>query len=170
MVAYDVGANAGFYTLALSQLVGDSGKVISFEPDAKSANFLRRHIELNDLRNVTFVQSAVSDSTGLAAFTGWKLIRSGSYLVPTISLDEFIAGGNPPPDFIKMDIEGAEVAALQGARQLLTKTRATWLIATHGDELNATCKTLLKQSGYRFTGFDCISESGPGDFVAFIDS
>lgn len=167
MVAYDLGANAGYYTLALSRLVGDSGRVFSFEPDARNAYLLRRHIDLNNLRNVTVVQAAVSNSTGLVAFSGWKVIEESAYLVPSISLDEFIAAGNPAPGFVKMDIEGAEGAALQGAQAVLSRTRPNWLMATHTENLTASCKATLAQSGYRLTGFDCVSDPGNiGDFMA----
>jgi FkbM family methyltransferase len=167
MVAYDLGANAGFYTLALSRIVGASGRVFSFEPDARNAHFLRRHIDLNKLQNVTVVQAAVSNSTKLVAFTGWEVVQVSAYLVPAISLDEFIAAGNSAPDFVKMDIEGAEVDALEGARNLLSKVRPDFLMATHTRELTASCKATLVQSGYRLTGFDCVSNAGEGgDFMA----
>jgi hypothetical protein len=58
-IAYDVGANVGFYTLALSRLVGESGHVFAFEPAARSVYFLRRHLELNNIGNVTVVQTAI---------------------------------------------------------------------------------------------------------------
>jgi len=167
MVVYDLGANAGFYTLALAKLVGASGRVFSFEPDARNTYLLRRHVDLNNLRNVTVVQAAVGSATGLVPFTGWEIVEKSAYLVPSISLDEFIDAGNPVPDFIKMDIEGAEAAALTGARGLLARARPNWLMATHTEQLTASCKATLKQSGYCFTGFDCLSDPGDaGDFMA----
>ena len=147
-IAYDLGANAGFYTLALSRLVGESGHVYCFEPEAGNAYLLRRHIELNRLRNVTFVQTAISDSTGMVGFdaplksASGEITSGGSYLIPSISLDEFIAAGNPAPSFIKMDIEGAEQMALEGAKNLLSKQRPAWLVATHTDELTASCTAI----------------------------
>jgi FkbM family methyltransferase len=168
MVVYDVGANVGHYTLALSRLVGDSGRVYSFEPGVRWAYFLRRHIELNALRNVTLVQAAVSDSVGLVQFTGWAIDNEGSCVVPSISLDGFMAAGFPPPAFIKMDIEGAEASALQGARDLLSNVKPAWLLATHSEGLRSFCQSLLAQNGYRFTSFDCVSDPGSSpDFVAF---
>ncbi|HEY2470443.1 MAG TPA: FkbM family methyltransferase [Terracidiphilus sp.] len=167
MVAFDLGANAGFYTLALSRLVGDSGRVFAFEPDARCVYLLRRHIDLNKLRNVTIVQAAVSDSIGLVAFNGWELMQSSEYVVPSVSLDEFIGAGNPRPDFVKMDIEGAEVTALKGARNLLTNARTTWLMAPHSEELTVSCKTTFTQNGYRLRALDCVSDApDAGDFMA----
>jgi FkbM family methyltransferase len=172
-IAFDLGANAGFYTLALSRLVGDSGHVYCFEPEAGNAYLLRRHIEINKLRNVTFVQAAISDSTGMVGFDGalksasGEITSGGSYLIPSISLDEFIAAGNPPPSFIKMDIEGAEEMALEGAKNLLSKQRPAWLVATHTNELTASCRKTLTGYGYRLTGFDCASDPGnAADFIA----
>ncbi len=172
-VVYDLGANAGFYTLALSRLVGESGHVFSFEPEARNAYFLRRHIELNRLKNVTVVQTAVSDSTGMIGFAGTvssasgKIGGSNAYLVPTISLDEFIAAGNPAPSFVKMDVEGAEEKALGGASHLLSLERPTWLMATHSTELTRACKALLSSHGYHLTAFDCETDAGSfGDFMA----
>jgi len=169
MVAYDVGANAGFYTLALSRLVGPAGRVFEFEPDARSVCQLRHHLRLNKVENVTVVQAAIGSSAGLVAFDGWRVIRESAYVLPTISLDEFVAFGHPVPDFIKMDIEGGEAAALEGAKNLLCSAHPDWLLATHSAELMASCKTTLAQHGYRFTGFDCSSDPGSAaDFVALL--
>lgn len=166
MIAYDVGANTGYYTLALSRLVGDAGRVYAFEPGARNSYFLSRHLELNRIRNVTIVQAVVGASIGLVPFTGWRIADRGAYLVPSISLDDFIVA-NPPPSFIKMDIEGAEGAALDGARTLLSRAQPAWLLATHSDELTASCRSVLAQSGYRFTAFDRVSDPGnSADFLA----
>jgi len=171
MAAYDVGANAGYYTLALSKLVGDSGHVYSFEPEARNACALQRHIQLNALSNVTLVQAAVSDKVGMAGFEGAfgtaKISANGAYQVPTISLDEFVASGNPVPEFIKMDIEGAERSALRGAASILSRREAIWMMATHSDQLRDECRAMMAGYGYSFKGFDGQGEAGAeGDFLA----
>jgi hypothetical protein len=51
-VAYDIGANAGFFTLLFSRLVGESGSVVAFEPLPANLRFLRQHLAKNDVRNV----------------------------------------------------------------------------------------------------------------------
>lgn len=173
MIAYDVGANAGFYTLALSRLVGDTGRVVAFEPEAGNAHALRRHLELNHLHNVIFVQTAVSDAPGMVGFSGGILsgrgaITSvGSYQVPSSTLNDFVAAGNPFPSFIKMDIEGAECAALEGATSILERKEAVWMLATHSYQLRVRCCEILTRYGYRFTAFDGISDpDGARDFLA----
>jgi FkbM family methyltransferase len=168
MVAYDVGANVGYYTLALSRLVGESGHVYSFEPESRNASALRRHIALNSLQNVTVVQAAVSEKLGMVHFEGegssGKIDTNGHYLIPSTSLDEF-ARDNPSPDFVKVDIEGAEVDALAGAGSILSRTpRPSWMVATHfknSINLWQECQSLMARHGYRFsnTGGDFIAEA-----------
>lgn len=171
MVVYDIGANVGYYTLAFSRLVGDTGRVYSFEPEANNVRLLRRHLALNQVRNVTLIQTAVSDVDGMVGFSGaqstGKIASESSYQVPSISLDGFISSGNPPPSFIKMDIEGAESLALAGASRLLSLGSIPWMLATHGDEIRARCCEILAPHGYRLVAFDGVSDAGnASDFLA----
>jgi FkbM family methyltransferase len=168
MVAFDIGANAGYYTLALSRLVGDAGHVYAFEPVARSVNYLQRHIELNKLRNVTVAQLAISSGHGLLSFDDFRISKDNSYLVPSSSLDEFISAGYPRPDFIKMDIEGAEKMALDGATSVLSERKTTWIIATHSDELNLECRKTMAHFGHHSEDLDP-SSHGTGDFLAIPD-
>jgi len=119
---------------------------------------------------VTLVQAAVSDHAALACFEGFneigKIVAKSDYRVPTIVLDEFIAAGNPAPGFVKMDIEGAERAALAGAKSILEEGKSQWVIATHGDQLRKDCCTLFASHGYRFASFDRVSD--PGDEPDFL--
>ena len=157
MVCYDVGANAGFYTLALARLTGPTGRVFAFEPLGGNTWNLLDHVRLNNLAQVTVTQTAISDSDGLAGFdmhasNAMGKIAPGSpssYQVPTMRLDTLIERpGIPAPDFIKMDIEGAELAALRGASGLLTTHHPTLVIAFHGEEILAACLELLITHGY----------------------
>jgi FkbM family methyltransferase len=158
MIAFDVGANVGFYTLALSRLVGETGHVYAFEPEAKNVSILRRHIALNELRNVTVVQAAVSNRTGLVEFEGGGVLgRIGSnseYMVPAITLNDFVASGNPMPSFLKMDIEGAESLALEGASTLFEKGQCIMMLATHGADVKQSCVDTVQRSGYDVTNFE----------------
>ena len=65
---FDIGANAGFYTLFFSHLMGDQGQVWAFEPLPENGHNILRHIRLNRLRNVTLLQAAVSDRIGAVGF------------------------------------------------------------------------------------------------------
>jgi len=171
MTVFDVGANAGFYTLVFSRLVGEGGCVIAFEPDSDNMRLLRKHITLNKLENVSVVQAAVSDASVLAGFslTGGaigRLEKKSSYLVPTLRLDELLADGNlPPPDVIKMDVEGAEVLVLRGAKDFIEKNTCSWIVALHGDVEKYGCLSIFSEAGYILQDLqgDAID---PKDFVS----
>lgn len=170
-VVYDVGANVGFYTLALARLVGPSGKVYAFEPEARNVSMLRRHVELNGLGQVTIVQVAVSAGAGLVGFSGdreqGRMAQTESYLVPTVSLDEFVARGYPIPAFVKMDVEGAETMVLEGAASILARRQTSWMIATHGAHLQASCRNTMACTGHALTNmsFGAVTEKD-ADFLA----
>lgn len=152
MNVIDVGANAGFYTLAFARMVGPAGHVWAIEPMAKNVENLRFHVEVNSLTNVTIVQAAVSERTGLASFKthvsnamGKLTTEQTSLLVPTFRLDELAI---PTPDVVKMDIEGGELSALRGAAGILERKSATWLVALDDPDTAADCKDLLIHAGY----------------------
>ncbi len=177
MVCYDIGANAGFYTLALARLTGPTGRVFAFEPLGENARNLLDHVRLNNLAQVTVTQTAISDSDGLAGFAlhasnAMGKIATGSpskYQVPTMCLDTLIErSGYPAPDFIKMDVEGAELAALHGASGLLSGHHPTLVIAFHGAEIFAKSLGILIAHGYLvrdlaghtlLSGSQCVGEA-----------
>jgi FkbM family methyltransferase len=153
MTLYDVGASAGFYTLFFSRLAGPTGKVYAFEPFASGARFLLDHVRLNRLRNVRVLQAAVSDRVGMQGFTtdcgltmnGLCETDDALLQVPTVCLDRLDL---PPPDLIKMDVEGGEAAALRGARETLRCHRPVVFVALHGAEQTRECNLLLRELGY----------------------
>ncbi len=153
---YDIGANVGFYTLLSSVLVGPAGRVYAFEPLPRNVSFLREHIRLNGIANATVVEAAVSDRSGEVNFdnatgtaTG-QIKASGSLRVRVLKLDEFIAENNLPlPNYLKIDVEGAEMLVLSGARELLKSGRPKVFLATHSDELHTQCITFSTSLGYQ---------------------
>jgi FkbM family methyltransferase len=154
MTVFDIGANAGFYMLVFSRLVGECGRVIAFEPESDNMCLLRKHIALNKLENVSVVQAAASDISALVGFslTGGaigRLEKNSSYLVPTLRLDELLSDGNLAlPDVIKMDVEGAEVLVLRGAKDFIEKNSCSWIVALHGDEAKNGCLSIFSEAGY----------------------
>lgn len=142
MIAFDVGANVGYYTLLLARRVS---RVIAFEPNQANVFYLREHLRLNDIRNVEVVEAAVAESNGTGLFSGagptGQLSERGA-TIRTVRLDDY-----PVPDFIKMDIEGGEAAALKGATKILTAQRANWLVELHG-EAGRGATTFLESRGY----------------------
>lgn len=131
MTVVDIGANVGYYTLIAANLVGENGRVFAFEPGPDNYYLLLKNIEVNGYNNVIPMQKAVSDKVGTT-----KLFLSPDGIselhriydlhdwrkaieVETITLDEVFKDKDDRIDVIKMDIEGAEMAALQGMRRIL---------------------------------------------------
>jgi FkbM family methyltransferase len=161
MKVFDIGANAGFHTLAFARLVGASGHVWAFEPLAANVQNVRRHVALNGLTNVTVTQTAVSERVGVARFASaqsnamGRLAESGEVEVPTVSVDEFcVQAGIDSPDLIKLDIEGGESLALKGASRVLAQGKAAILLALHGYEQETICLPLLRAAGYALQYLD----------------
>jgi FkbM family methyltransferase len=123
----DIGANIGFYTLLLSDLIGPKGHVHGFEPEA--INFKHLAAVAGHRKNVTLVPKAVSDCSGeLLMYTSPKLnvdhrtYRVENYkkviAVDGVSIDDYV-GGRFRVDFIKMDIQGYELHALRGMERTI---------------------------------------------------
>lgn len=136
----DVGANIGIFTVKASRLVGPTGTVVSLEPASKSFTLLEANIERNDLSNVKPFKYAVSDSEGEARLYVDRVSDRSSLFsdrgdsernrrnietvekVETVSLDTL---GDSLKlnriDIIKIDVEGAELAVLKGAKRTIAK-------------------------------------------------
>jgi FkbM family methyltransferase len=163
-VVYDVGANIGYVSLLLAKAAGEAGKVFAFEALPSNVEQLRRNVELNGMEGrVAVVSKAVAQASGPVRFlvhaSGGmgKAVgsagRDGAYqsqvTVDGISLDEFVYGqGNPPPQVVKMDIEGGEVLALPGMRRLLAEARPVMLMELHGSESGRAAWEALTAAGY----------------------
>ena len=160
-VFYDVGAHVGFYSLLASALVG-SGKVFAFEPLPRNLDYLRQHLAHNRAANVDVFPVAVSDRTSTAAFrmehSGFMgcLSAEGTLMVRTVTLDLLVESGRIlPPNYVKMDVEGAELLALQGARQIFQQYRPMLFLATHGRHVHDQCCRLLESWGYECSLIGC---------------
>lgn len=136
-VVADAGANFGIYTVIAAKLVGADGRVLAFEPNAGVMPVLRRNVELNGFTNVRLFQEALSDSEGRVQLyhyadlgpVGYAIAPGetgdkGSETVTTVSLDAALQREElTRVDFLKLDIEGAELAALRGAKELFDRCR-----------------------------------------------
>jgi FkbM family methyltransferase len=154
-VVFDVGANVGYYTLLGSVLAGPEGKVFAFEPLPRNVSIVRRHVEINKLTNVTIFNGAVCDRDGAAKFDAGAipemahLSDEGGIDVQTFKLDSLLAEGRvSAPAVIKVDVEGAEVDVLNGARRLIELHHPTIMVATHSVPLFDESTALLRSWGY----------------------
>lgn len=152
MVVIDAGANAGQYTLISANKVGPSGKVHSFEPSPRMFDELRFNVNLNKLDTTCELNNyALSDSAGTAQLSRYEAGKEvygslgnhcredggaiiGHDEVKTISLDEYIHKMKIERiDLIKMDIEGAELLALKGSQEILSRPDGPALIIEIAD-------------------------------------
>jgi FkbM family methyltransferase len=167
-----LGSNVGFYTLLAAELVGSSGHVYAFEPVQRNIEFLRRHIALNKLTNVTVIETAICESTGRRRFQFHKsaamghLSDAGQTEVSTVTLDDFVFRCGATPNSIKIDVEGAELSVLQGAREMLSQHRPALLLATHSPALRDQCLDLIADHGYVVRAIGKNHHEGADEFLA----
>ena len=173
-VLYDIGANVGFYSLLASVLAGESGHVYSFEPFPDNLRELKKHLELNRVRNCTVFAAAVSSVDGEAAFDPsadrcmGHLAATGALRVRTVALDTLIRReGLRPPTLMKIDIEGAEHECLQGAAGVIREFGPVIFLATHGPDVHAACVELLENWNYRLTSLDGRTLDAADELIAF---
>lgn len=168
-VFFDIGANAGYFSLLGSKCVGEEGKVISFEPIPSNCKTIHEHLVENNINNVVVERLAVSKDTGKVSFTiehnnanshleSISLIHApaqpkDTFQVNSISLDEFITHNGIVPNIIKVDVEGAEKLVLEGSTALLRDFSAKWIITLHTSELYKDCKSIMEQNGYEVESF-----------------
>lgn len=155
-VAYDIGAHVGYFSVYMSRLVGSQGTVYAFEPRGINLRFLRRHLRINGCPNVVITEACVGDRSGAAKMetrqggTGTAFVSdTGDLDVTMVCIDELVGGGQlPAPDYMKIDVEGAETKVLRGARRTLCEHRPRLIVATHSPELMDQCSQLLRDCGY----------------------
>ena len=168
----DVGANIGVYTLLAAAAVREQGKVVAFEPGRASFERLKENVQLNRLHQVKLHCAAVGETRGVVSFyQNQDLINrialsdeqptqpDATEVVPCVSLDEELAGERF--DLGKIDIEGAELMAFRGARQMLQQANPpVWLVELKDRLLKRYGSTarelahLLQASGFDLGNYD----------------
>lgn len=161
-IVFDIGAHVGYYTLLSAVLVGDKGKVFAFEPVPRNLFYLYRHLKINHFSNVKIFEIAVSDLEGMETFVSDTFNQSqshfslqGNLVVKKNSLDELFSRKEiPEPDFIKIDVEGAEKLVILGAKSLLQSVHPDIVISFHSFQLKKECCDLLRQFNYELKDVD----------------
>jgi FkbM family methyltransferase len=167
-VVIDCGAFTGWETLLFSKQVGPTGRVIAIEAHPVSFACLTEMCRRNHLTNVVPLHCAVSDTGGTAYILDSNSCQANSIVaggegiaVPTRTIDEITKElGIERIDLIKMNIEGAETAALRGAPETLRITRHV-AVSCHdflADEggparlrTKADVRSLLEEIGFKIT-------------------
>lgn len=151
MTFYDIGANIGFFSLLAARLIGPHGHVVAFEADPEIVSRLREHVTRNQGTSVTVEEKAVWSSSDPVVFAradattspdrglGHVLTHTTSETscdtirIQAIALDEYVAKSSAP-DFIKCDVEGAEIEVFRGAPNLLSEKKPSVLCELHSEE------------------------------------
>ena len=165
-VVYDVGANIGLFSVPLSRRVGETGRVICVEPNPICVLFLKANLEGNGCRNaqilpvalaadrcrVPFTLNFGNSLLGLTQISGLFHHKAGQGIdVEGRALDELRdAFRLPAPDLIKMDVEGAEGAAVRGMAETLATCRPVILMEIHGPEAAREVAEVLDPLGCRY--------------------
>lgn len=166
-IVYDIGANVGAYCVPIAKAIGGA-RVFAFEPIELNAALIRVSLLVNRLHNVELNRMCVSDVSGTVQFslaedsayssmldTGRK-VEVEKLSCPAVSLDDFCAdASHPPPNVMKIDVEGAELKVLEGAARLFEaeeRRPKLVLIELYDQNLNAF-GTSIDQILRRMTGW-----------------
>ena len=119
--ALDIGASIGYFSLLLAEQVGKNGRVISFEPTDGNFKYLKHNIKKNKYKNIEPHQLAAwnkSEQVQVMQHSFTHCVRQG------IAIDDFLERHNIYPiDFIKLDIDGADLKALQGLERTIQRNK-----------------------------------------------
>jgi FkbM family methyltransferase len=175
-VVYDCGANLGLYDRFITATLG-AGRVAAFEPSPENRRFLAANLALGGIADrVTVLPMALADEDGIAEFQvddvqtasgtlskvtggrpseGRRNLRLGPLTDQVLCrrLDTVVAEEKlPPPDVIKIDVEGAEALLLRGAAGILRERGPRLVIELHGAAVAREVLVLLHELGYACAG------------------
>jgi len=167
----DAGANVGIFTIKAAKTVGAQGVVIAIEPSLDNLKFLETNIKLNDLKNTIVVRKGLWNKKGRKKLYLSYMPGSHSLIyrenidrfseIEVDKLDSIVKEtGIKKVDFIKMDIEGAEVEALEGARQILRNDDLKMIIELHGNPIQkvmALTRNLAPGSTFMFQNYKLVN-------------
>jgi FkbM family methyltransferase len=166
-VFYDIGANVGFFTLLGARIVGPAGRVIAFDPVPSCARAVARNIALNDLGQAEIRELAVGAAQGrerlmIVGEASWSHMETtrerhrdvrAEVEVEVVSIDGLVeAGAIPPPDVVKIDTEGAEIAIVEGMRATMERHGPAIICELH--DTNERFAELMDAAGYAMTNLD----------------
>ena len=167
MTFFDLGANIGYFSLITARLVGPTGHVIAFEADPEIAARLRENLSRNNFSYARVEQKAVWSEDTTVSFArvdpntspdrGLGHVSADSsgdtITVEAVSLDRYVTAQNSP-DFLKCDVEGAEVEVFRGAERLLAERRTILLVEMHSPQNHRALVQKFVELGYTVRDLD----------------
>lgn len=183
----ELGANYGYHTISLSKIVGNLGSIYSYEANPNVCDILQKNKALNNLENLTIECIAVSNKTGKVSFTvdyanlggsfvntndasGDAMLKlknfknSETFIVNADSLDSNLALSKQNFNLLRMDIEGSEVLAIQGAANIFKNSPHMRIVMEWSiqqlEKFGSVSEMLkdLEQKGYHY--YYAIQEDG----------
>ena len=168
-ICIDVGANIGIHTINLARAVGTTGRVIAFEPVHRNSLLIELNCSLNNLTNVTVVNAPLFSTGGKAlvanmpnndsslAFFEENTGQSQAVNTRSLTLDDYCADQRlDSVNFMKIDVEGADLQVLRGAKKLLSSSRKPRVVVVEmidpylkrfGDSINSLYEFMCER-GY----------------------
>lgn len=178
-VVWDVGANVGLFTFAAAWAAGPNGRVVAVEPDTWLVDLLRRSSRQAVGAPVDVVPVAVADTDGIGRFDIAQRSRATSHLrglrttqtggtrqeqhVPMVTLDT-LGRYFPPPDVIKIDVEGAELLVLTGGRVILAEVRPLVICEVASSNSKAVARLLRDLHYEMYDGATSAQPTAPTEF------
>lgn len=158
----DAGGYEGTFAVYAAKAVGPTGRVIVFEPDSGNCEKLKQNVALNGLENVIIINKALWSKDKKLLFNNKHTAGASFFFnasqftdeVDAVSLDsELERLGIREVNFIKMDVEGSEINAIQGAKKTLESNNINLAIASYhivnGEETSIYVEEILESFGYQ---------------------
>jgi FkbM family methyltransferase len=165
-VVYDIGANVGLAAVPLAKAVGPTGLVVCFEPNPLCVAYLQANLERHGCTQCRILPFAITGGEQKVAFTVnfanslLGLSRSSFFYEQKIGQEIEVAGDSlenlrhryrlPPPQAVKIDVEGAEVAIFEGLRGVLEQHRPLVLFEIHHPQVAVLLLPILSGWGYSY--------------------
>jgi len=160
-ICVDVGAWVGKYSLLMAK---KAKKVVCIEPDKLNFKFIKKNIELNNLKNIEPIQAALDVKDGTTKlYVSHSTASHSGYKVKTISLKSLLDHIGENVDLIKMDIEGAEFNILRTLDKGMANQIRYWIVECHSpkkedqDEL----EIIFRNNGYSVRWINIINVDFP---------
>jgi FkbM family methyltransferase len=165
-VVFDLGAHVGAFTVPAARAVGADGRVVALEPGRENHRLLARNVAANRLPNVTLLEEGawshpdrlklrLSTTSGAHAIDSLAAEGTGGGVEEIVvdTVDNLVGRlALPRVDFVKMDVEGAEIAVLEGMVETLHRDRPALAIAAYhrvgGRETHRVIVPWLRRLGY----------------------